>query len=252
MKCLRRWTDLSARVRSKLGTIGVAMAAFAVAVAVQLFVTYWAFALLVATVARVDAGLAEGLAANFWPFAAAGYLGWAAVAVAVIRAVELEVDVGSPDARELSWTVGGFLFAVGTALAANRLAGVLGYELTRSGTPDHAPLVAVGSAAVLLLAAAVEEFLFRGAIQGVLRRDLSPPAAILGTSLLFVPVHLPGSFGPSAAATAINLVVLFVHSTVLGYLYERHRNLAVPVLVHGGYNAVVAWTAYGPSVPLQL
>jgi membrane protease YdiL (CAAX protease family) len=100
----------------------------------------------------------------------------------------------------------------------------------------------LGVASILLVGPA-EELLFRGAIQGRLRRAFGPVGAIVITSLLFVPLHLP-TYSGSAIAIAAFMVIVFVASAVLGYVYERTGNLAINALIHGLYNAALAISAY--------
>jgi membrane protease YdiL (CAAX protease family) len=70
-----------------------------------------------------------------------------------------------------------------------------------------------------------EEILFRGALQPVL--------GIWFTSLLFAVVHV--QYGLLNPAT----LVLFLLALILGYIKQRH-NTTVAILVHFGYNLVLA------------
>ncbi|HXV63830.1 MAG TPA: diaminopimelate epimerase [Vicinamibacteria bacterium] len=90
------------------------------------------------------------------------------------------------------------------------------------------PLVRRVSVVELLVAAAIaglsEELLFRGMLQ--------PRIGLVAASLVFGLVH-----GPSLALLPLGLWATVV-GLFLGVVYERSDNLAVPVLVHGAYDAV--------------
>lgn len=163
----------------------------------------------------------------------------------------LDVTVRVPTRRDLLWTVGGLfgtlaaitvlglvLFSLGIQGAPNSI-GVVGEE-----TPTFLLVVAVLS---ILLVGPAEELLFRGAIQGRLRESFGPPGAILGASVLFGSIHLVavvGTLGESLVSVALITAV----SLVFGYVYERTRNVVVPALVHGFYNATLLTLTYASLV----
>lgn len=71
-----------------------------------------------------------------------------------------------------------------------------------------------------------EEILFRGCVQGGLRRATrSPAAGILIASTLFVSLHAAWTIPP-----------LFVFSVLLGITYERTRNLWATTVMHALFN----------------
>lgn len=96
----------------------------------------------------------------------------------------------------------------------------------------------------LLVVGPAEELLVRGGIQGLLKRAWGPWPAILGASALFGSLHYIG--GGTGALTYVALS--FLLGSLLGYLYEYTGNLVVPVVAHGGYNAVlyaIQYLTYG-------
>lgn len=95
----------------------------------------------------------------------------------------------------------------------------------------------------VLVIAPAEELLFRGAIQGRLRRSFGARGAIVGASLLFALPHL-GNFAGGLGWAVLMAGTLFVVSAVWGWLYERTENLAVPIVAHGLYNAGLAAVSY--------
>ena len=163
----------------------------------------------------------------------------------------LDVTVRVPTGRDLLWTVGGLF---GT-LAAITVLGVLLFTLGIQGAPNGIGVVGEQTPTFLLVVAVLsillvgpaEELLFRGAIQGRLRASFGPAGAILGASVLFGSVHLVavvGTIGESLVSVALITVV----SLVLGYIYERTRNVVVPALVHGFYNATLLTLTYATLV----
>lgn len=90
----------------------------------------------------------------------------------------------------------------------------------------------------ILVVGPVEELLFRGVVQGLLRRAMSAWPAILVASAFFGLVHVWAVQG-SLEQQLVYAVVATVLGVVLGYLYERTGNIVVPGLAHGFYNAVL-------------
>jgi membrane protease YdiL (CAAX protease family) len=78
----------------------------------------------------------------------------------------------------------------------------------------------------VIIAPLAEEFIFRGYIYGVLRRNLGIVPGVLLTSLLFASIHLSLSALPA----------LFLFGICLTLAYERTGSLWVPMLMHAGFN----------------
>jgi len=99
------------------------------------------------------------------------------------------------------------------------------------------PVRIPGAATLILLVLVypvLEEIVFRGAVQGFLRRlggsGLVLSRANLATSVLFAAAHVFWRGNPLAWA-------VFFPSLVFGYFRERHATLASPILLHVSYNA---------------
>ena len=90
----------------------------------------------------------------------------------------------------------------------------------------------------ILVVGPVEELLFRGIVQGLLRRALSAWPAIVLASAFFGLVHVWAVQG-TIGQQLVYAVVATVLGLVLGYLYERTDNIVVPGVAHGVYNAVL-------------
>ncbi|MFC4359994.1 CPBP family intramembrane glutamic endopeptidase [Halobium salinum] len=152
------------------------------------------------------------------------------------------VDLRLPTRAERRWTLGGLLAAlvlVFGALTVGRFTGVdTATTLLRPFVvADPFILLLLGVASVFVVAPA-EELLFRGAVQGRLGRSFGPTTRIVLASALFAAVHALG-FGFDPATAAFGLAVVFAVGVVLGTVYEGTENLAVPVLVHGLYQAAL-------------
>lgn len=100
--------------------------------------------------------------------------------------------------------------------------------------PAASPLIQINGDALWLLAVGVlaaplyEEFIFRGLLQGGLRRSLTAWQAIGIAAALFAIVHPPAAMLP-----------VFVLGLCAGYAYERSGALLAPMLVHALYNAAM-------------
>lgn len=84
------------------------------------------------------------------------------------------------------------------------------------------------SALAVLAAPLCEEFIFRGLIQGGLRRSLPAWQAIMIGAAIFAIVHPPASMLP-----------VFVLGLCTGWAYEKSGALLAPMLVHASYNAAM-------------
>lgn len=80
-----------------------------------------------------------------------------------------------------------------------------------------------------------EEVLFRGYLQGWIRRFVQPSTAIVFTSIVFAGVHYSIRQGWSNIEL---LVSLFILSCILGVLYEKQRTLWAPIGLHMAFNSV--------------
>lgn len=142
-----------------------------------------------------------------------------------------------------------------TGLIAGTAAGLvvlqygLLYLLTLAGlsTGQNQATVPVGDPTTYFLALMVvsvlfvgpaEELLFRGVIQERLRDAWGVAPAIAVASLLFGLIHVFAVQGGPAQQLAYAGVATLL-GAVLGVAYERTRNVVVPGLAHGLYNATL-------------
>jgi len=109
--------------------------------------------------------------------------------------------------------------------------------ITASPAP---PLLAILIVMAVVIAPLVEEILFRGLFQTMIRSYLERPwPAIVVTSALFAAIHADWSHWPS----------LFMLSLGLGYSYEKSGSLLRPIFMHALFNgiSIAAVLTQGPG-----
>ncbi|MBN1914517.1 MAG: CPBP family intramembrane metalloprotease [Parachlamydiales bacterium] len=79
----------------------------------------------------------------------------------------------------------------------------------------------------------IEEVLFRGIFQTILRKYLSPSYAIIFSSLFFAIFHYSPLQG---IANIIIIGSLFIFSLFLGFIYEKRGSLFSSIALHGIFN----------------
>ena len=223
-------------VRAGVVAIGITVAAVvaSVAVAVVVFVLAALLAYDVFSLPVLVAGLI------------AGQLGFLLVGVWYTRRHDRRIPISWPTRRGVGSIVGGTALALGVAFGGLVLLDAIGLlpdsaiEETAAIDPVFLLVLAVLS---IVLVAPVEEFLFRGVIQGRLRDSVGPIPAILGASLLFGAIHVPNYIGSPADVLAGALLIVVV-GIVLGALYELTDNLVVPIAVHAVYNVILLSVSY--------
>jgi membrane protease YdiL (CAAX protease family) len=147
-----------------------------------------------------------------------------------------------PDARGAALIVGG-----GIALLAFQYGALFALDQVGLSTGQNEAVVPAGDpvayylamiAVSLAVVGPVEELLFRGVVQGGVRRAFDAVPAVLIGSLAFGLIHFPSVSGTPVERWAYVGVVV-VLGAVLGALYEWTDNVAVPGLAHGVYNAAI-------------
>jgi len=171
----------------------------------------------------------------------AGFL-LAVVAYVVIADDRELLAVAGPDRRTAVLVAGGTVLLLGVQfviLWAFSLAGIEPGQnramLPGQGAETYFLYMIVVS---VLVVGPVEELLFRGVVQGLLRRALGAVAAILAASALFGAVHVFAVAG-TPGQQALYATVAMALGCLLGGLYEYTDDLLVPASVHGLYNATL-------------
>jgi membrane protease YdiL (CAAX protease family) len=183
--------------------------------------------------------------------AVAGQAAFALVGYLYVRRYLPETVCRRPTREEGRLILAGVAVTTALAFGLEALGRAAGFAPMLSLIEEVAatdPTVLLAMALVSLVAVGpAEELLFRGAIQNRLGRTFGPLAAITVTSLLFTLVH-SNNYDASLVTVGLAMAIIFGVSSVLGVLYERTDNLAVPILVHGLYDAVVFLVLYGSAV----
>ncbi|SDZ93004.1 hypothetical protein SAMN04488065_1282 [Haloplanus vescus] len=171
--------------------------------------------------------------------AVAGYLyvtdDWGLIPVerpSLRNVVLIAFGVGTLVAAQLA--IARILTAIGVSVAQN--------QVVATGQQDPRYFLYMIPVAIFLVGP-FEELVFRGGVQGILRRTWGPTVAIALASVLFGLVHWVALSG-STGARLPYVTVAAVLGLVLGALYERSRNLVVPAVVHGLYNTVLFGAQY--------
>lgn len=101
--------------------------------------------------------------------------------------------------------------------------------------------LAVGAVLSLAVIGPVEEFFFRGVIQGRLREALGPASAVGIGGAVFALFHVypVALVAPPVAVLAHMGTYYAVMGAIFGWVYHRTDTLVGPILVHGTFNAVV-------------
>lgn len=150
------------------------------------------------------------------------------------------VDVRSPNRRDLLWFAGGVAALVALYLLASLLFSLLGVSTAQNRVIERGmetPRYLLYMLPItLLFVGPAEELLFRGAVQGTLRRAWGANTAIVLAGLLFGAVHLVGLTGTGSQFAYAGVAAVL--GMVLGALYERSGTILVPAAVHGTYNVV--------------
>lgn len=157
----------------------------------------------------------------------------------------------APSARDLKWTGVGFGVLLGLYLVIGVGLSALGVDTGESVLEQQIraqPLLGLYYIPVtLVLVAPAEELVFRGAVQGLFRREYGVPFAVAGSSAAFAAIHFTSFTGSGALVT---LGVVLVLGGVLGTVYEKSESLFAPVVAHGLYNTVQFAVTYATVVGL--
>lgn len=155
----------------------------------------------------------------------------------------------APTARDLGYLVAGAALLLVSATAIGQALARLGVEVAQNqvivaGQDDPTFFLWMIPVSILLVGP-FEELVFRGGLQGLLRRAWGPAPAIVLASAGFGAVHLFALGGAGSQVTY--LVVAAALGLVLGAAYERTDNLLVPAGAHGLYNATLFAIQYATA-----
>lgn len=157
------------------------------------------------------------------------------------------IPVDVPSLRDILWVVSGYVLAfvavsVGAIIVIVSGAPSAPNRVSEIGIETPEILLVLIPLSILLIGPG-EELLFRGVVQGTIREAFGPVAAIGIASAIFAAVHFVALSG-GVGARVVTIGVLFLPSLVFGTAYELTRNLVVPSLIHGLYNATLFTLLY--------
>jgi hypothetical protein len=158
----------------------------------------------------------------------------------------------SPTVRDAGYLLGGAVLLLVAATLIGQALARLGVDVAQN------QVIAVGRdnptyflwmiPVSILFVGPFEELVFRGGLQGLLRRAWGPAPAIVLASAGFGAVHLFALGGSGSQITY--LAVAAALGLVLGVAYERTENLLVPAGAHGLYNATLFTVQYAMATGL--
>jgi membrane protease YdiL (CAAX protease family) len=221
-----------------------------VATALLAVSTLGAFAVVESFAALQPAlGLGESFALTFVVGGSLATLWLALVGAAYVRVrpVQIHYDLRWPAVRDLPWLVGGLVAIVVASLLIELAGGLLGAgtatNISSAAAVENPVVIYTAFIVVnLVFIAPVEEFLFRGVVQGRLRESFGPIAAITITAAGFGLAHIPSYWfgGSDLLSVAVWAALLSIAATgaVMGWVYERTESLLVASLLHGLVNTV--------------
>ncbi|MFW5937635.1 MAG: CPBP family intramembrane glutamic endopeptidase [Halanaeroarchaeum sp.] len=163
------------------------------------------------------------------------------------------IDISWPSLRDVGWVVLGFVGLFAAVYVIGIVVTLLGQETAENAVVTEGqqnPVLFLYMIPVtILFVAPAEEFLFRGVVQGLFRRAYGPFVAVLAASAMFGVVHW---IALSGGGKVTYIAVAAVLGLALGIVYERSRNILVPIAVHGLYNALlfsIQWLVATGQVP---
>lgn len=165
--------------------------------------------------------------------------------------------VSVPDLSDVIWITAGLIALFFSLIAINLVQIVFGIESAEHGIIElgsqNPEILLVLVPLSILLVGPGEELLFRGVIQQLLRIRFGVVIGIAIASVIFAVAHVGSLTGEGLLPTLLTYIVL---SLILGGSYEYSKNLVVPAMIHGLFNAIqfgiVYWVATTESSPLLL
>ncbi|MCX2819922.1 MAG: membrane protease YdiL (CAAX protease family) [Methanobacteriota archaeon] len=234
--------------REKLGDLGIAVGLAVGGMGVGLVATV----IVISVVAVADLGLSD-TARNIVLMLPLQIGGLAGTAVAFLWITDRGfgyVRLRKPSLKHLGIAFGSIFAMLAAVVAVTVVIESLGQQAADHATTQQIesdPRLALYMVPLaLLVIGPCEELLFRGVIQTKLTESFGTRGGVVVASVVFSAVHVPSYGGLSAGLNqlAITLGVLFSLAIILGAVYEKTDNLAVPIVAHGFYNAVLFGITY--------
>lgn len=229
---------------AKVSALGGAAGVVFVATGVAIMLPLAALGTLAATGVELEPSLVVALSILLTQGVS---FGGVALLYLALRRGGLHVPLRWPTANDLNWMIGGSALALAALIAGWLVVSLVGldvgeHQIQNIGVDDPEIFLLLIPLSLLLIGPC-EELLFRGVVQGRLRQAFSAGAAIGLAAVTFASLHLLALTGPLDARIA-TVAVLVLPSLVFGLAYERTRNIAVPAIIHGVYNATLLAVSY--------
>ena len=153
-----------------------------------------------------------------------------------------------PGLRDLLVVGVGYVVALGLAVTGSIVVSALRVDTGQNaaaeiGSQNPSVLLLLIPASILAIGPG-EELLFRGVVQGRLREAFGPKVAIVLASVVFAGLHWFALSGGSLTGNLVVLAILLGPAFVFGISYEYTKNIVVPSLIHGIYNATLFTLLY--------
>lgn len=143
-----------------------------------------------------------------------------------------------PSLRDVAWIVLGFIGLYAGVFAISIVIQLLGQQTAENAVVtqgrENPVLFLYMIPVTIFFVAPAEEFLFRGVVQGLFRRAYGSIVAVIAASAMFGVVHWIALTG---GGKLTYIAVAAVLGVVLGAVYERTKNIIVPIGIHGLWNA---------------
>jgi hypothetical protein len=174
-------------------------------------------------------------------------IGLIGVAYHRVRPVTVHVPRWLPTLRESGWIVAGivisFVAAILIAIGMQVLNAVPPTNFSAAAAAER-PVLVYGLSIVgaLFIIGPIEEYFYRGIVQGRLREQMGPVPAIgivsVGFALGHVPSYWIGGSELLSLGVFFALLSIAVASVILGAIYERTQNLVVVIVIHSLINGI--------------
>lgn len=153
-----------------------------------------------------------------------------------------------PSLKQLGLVIGALVLSMGYLVVVGTIIQQTGTETADNQIADMAmdnpEIVLYLLPGSFLLIGPGEELLFRGVVQNRIREAFTAVPGIIIASIIFASIHITSLVTADPSAVLTSLTVLLGPSLLLGALYEYTKNLVVPILVHGTYNAIIFLSLY--------
>ncbi len=158
------------------------------------------------------------------------------------------IGIRLPSIKEFGIVIGALVLSFVYLIAVSQLLASTGTDAAENQIADMAmanpEIVLYLLPGAYLLIGPGEELLFRGVVQNRIREEFSAVPGVIVASAIFAAIHVGSLVASNPSAILVTIGVLMGPSLILGAIYEYTRNLVVPILVHGTYNAIIFLSLY--------